>query len=176
MRSPYRRFLDKVVAVQRHPEMTPCLEWTGGVRSSRDGYGVFQDGGSWLAHRWVYCHLFGDTELEVHHECENKRCVNPFHLEALTRLDHRKEHASEVCVNGHPFDSRAGNQRTCRMCRNAANQRYKDRSRGDRPKQRRLTASEIQEIRQARLSGEMVKDIAARFGVSRVTVRHHAPA
>lgn len=171
MRDPERRFWAKTTPVSFRENMTPCLQWVGTTRN-QDGYGSFRFNGElFLAHRWIYQRLFGETELEIHHECENKKCVNPGHLDAKTRTEHRAEHVRTHCVNGHPFDSRVEKQQICRTCRNAANQRYKDRLRGDRPKQRRLSDEDRLEIARLRADGKLLRDIATQLHTSTTTVK-----
>lgn len=153
--------------------MTPCVEWTGGSRNPERGYGVFMvDGQAWQAHRWIYVETFGETDLDIHHVCENKRCVNPMHLEAKTKLEHRAEHLPDQCAMGHPFSGVTSGQRVCRICRSEASQRYKDRLRGPRPKQRRLSDVEAGAIRLKRTAGGMVKDLAIEYGVSTTTIKN----
>ena len=70
-----------------------CWIWEGIVLGS--GYGVMiVQGTATLAHRWSYqhhnCKLSDD--LEIHHQCAEKRCVNPSHLKALTREEHEMAH------------------------------------------------------------------------------------
>jgi HNH endonuclease len=71
-----------------------CLLWTG----AKDGKGYGNVGrmasGShknWIVHRLVYELVHGPIHrrLDVHHICERKDCVNPDHLEALTRIEHQ---------------------------------------------------------------------------------------
>lgn len=47
------------------------------------------------AHRWFYETLVGpiETDLHLHHTCENPGCVNPEHLVPLTPAEHNQEHA-----------------------------------------------------------------------------------
>jgi len=101
-------------------------------------------GRSQYAYRVVYELLIGPIPPEhvAHHVCEHEWCVNPWHLEILTRSAHRKIHgfpeggranaAKTHCAQGHPFDAdntiwqlqkRAGRnpsmRRLCRECKNA---------------------------------------------------------
>lgn len=65
---------------------TGCLEWTG-AKYGNSRYGVFWHGKGWMAvHRWVYAYFYGPIPvgLEIDHLCQNTRCVNPYHLEAVT--------------------------------------------------------------------------------------------
>lgn len=59
-----------------------CWEWMGG--KSGGGYGVFDHK---KVHIWAYEHLVGvrPEGLDLDHLCRNKVCVNPDHLEPVTR-------------------------------------------------------------------------------------------
>lgn len=65
---------------------TGCWNFTGSV--SKDGYGRRSfDGKMTTAHRSVYEQLRGPIPdgLDLDHLCRNRRCVNPDHLEPVTR-------------------------------------------------------------------------------------------
>lgn len=71
-----------------------CWEW---LRASNGaGYGtVYLRGGESLAHRASYVAAYGpipDDRNHIHHRCENKLCVNPLHLEALSSSEHKSLH------------------------------------------------------------------------------------
>ena len=71
-----------------------CWPWRG-ARISATGYGFVGHGRDRVvAHRWVYERLIGPIPegADLHHRCENKICVNPDHLEPLTRSEHMKRH------------------------------------------------------------------------------------
>ena len=69
-----------------------CWEWTGtrnGVGYGRLGIGSRTDSSARMvyAHRFAYEHLVGPipSELESDHLCRNRACVNPLHIEPVTR-------------------------------------------------------------------------------------------
>lgn len=65
-----------------------CWTWTAGV--DRQGYGRFRlgpQGKSVPAHRWLYQHVLGPTDLCILHRCDNPRCVRLSHLFAGTRTE-----------------------------------------------------------------------------------------
>jgi hypothetical protein len=71
---------------------TPCWLWTGPI--DVQGYGK-HGGRSQVAHKAVYESIRGTVQrgLFLHHKCEQKSCVNPDHLEPLSRSEHMREHA-----------------------------------------------------------------------------------
>lgn len=67
-------------------EATGCWNWIAAVRPN--GYAVFWKNSRVLsAHRVVYETLVGPIPegLDLDHLCRNRRCVNPRHLEPVTR-------------------------------------------------------------------------------------------
>lgn len=62
----------------------PCWRWTGMTTGTRRVYGIYC---SHRAHRVVYEALIGPIPkgLQLDHLCRNTRCVNPEHLEPVTR-------------------------------------------------------------------------------------------
>lgn len=84
-----------------------CWEWRG---SKSEGYGKIAMGHARpkFAHRVVYEHFVGPipTDYEVDHLCRNRGCVNPEHLEAVTRSENRKRAHAPVRLLA----------RTCPLC------------------------------------------------------------
>lgn len=130
-------------------ESSGCWEWTGCLSST--GYGSFgpgingKKGKTASAHRWSYEHHKGSIPpgLELDHLCRNRKCVNPEHLEAVTRKTNtlRGEsmagrHAKQTaCIHGHPFNEANTYRppRGGRMCRTCI--RLRETSRGRRGRQ-----------------------------------------
>ena len=65
-----------------------CWNWKGYI--APNGYGkVFWRGRMWVAHRIIYAVLIEEVRLgmDLDHLCRNRRCVNPGHLEPVSRSE-----------------------------------------------------------------------------------------
>lgn len=72
---------------------TGCWNWNLSV--DEGGYGHASVNGKKVrSHVEAYVRTYGPVPdgHEVHHKCENRKCVNPNHLEALKKADHLREH------------------------------------------------------------------------------------
>ena len=110
-----------------------CWLWTGVV--AWNGYGSFQNrrGLSRIAHRAVYQTLVGPIPdgLDLDHLCRVRSCVNPSHLDPVTRSENlrrspltgKRSENIPCCKRGHEFTpentmgrkDRPG-RRICRLC------------------------------------------------------------
>ena len=153
---------------------TGCWVWQRSVRG--DGYGQL-----WLVgDRRPLAHRYG---LQLDHLCRNRGCVNPAHLEPVTRKENvlrgvgfaaqnaRKTH----CPRGHEYDEantylRPG--RGSRHCRTCDREKRRE-QRAAMPKKprkrqyvingRKLTRAQAEEIRD---STGTCREVGDRFGVS----------
>jgi hypothetical protein len=119
-----------------------CWVWTGAL--STGGYGMFRkDGKTYQAHRLSY-ELYKDrisTRLEIDHLCRVRCCVNPDHLEPVTKkvnaergisgmLSRQRQLAKTHCPQGHLYDIkntyiRPNGGRGCKQCLLAASNKYR---------------------------------------------------
>ena len=96
-RPPVKKGKKRMTAIERFyravNKTTTCWIWS--AHSDRNGYGLFFNGRTILAHRYSYQIHKGPipSGSELHHTCENKSCVNPDHLTCVTRLEHKQLHA-----------------------------------------------------------------------------------
>lgn len=142
IRSQEERFWAKVD--RRGPR--ECWLWTGALNEA--GYGVLRPAGQRSgpgvkAHR--YSAELAGMQIDgkfVLHSCDTPACVNPAHLRPGTAADN---------------------------CRDMFERRREPR--GER-RSKNLTDAKVIEIRQRRAAGEMQKDLAAEFGVSRTNIHH----
>lgn len=107
---------------ERCPDLGPCWLWTAGLQK---GYGMFASHVIG-AHVWAYTTLVGPIPkgLELDHLCYVRACVNPAHLEPVTKRENilrgesfAAKHARKThCKNGHPFAGENLIIKDCRRC------------------------------------------------------------
>jgi hypothetical protein len=99
------------------------------IRSDKDFRTTFWiDGKSVLAYRWIYEQVYGALASgeQLHHTCENARCVNPLHLQLMgDQRTHKKEHRWTHCKQGHEmkgdnvYVAPKTGDRSCAICKKA---------------------------------------------------------
>lgn len=107
-----------------------CWLWNG--RKTNGGYGVFSFNNNVIrAHRFSY-ELFKNeipVNLDLDHLCRNTKCVNPQHLEPVSKYENQKRSPitnmnKTHCPQGHEYSSdnlyvSPKGFRFCRICKNA---------------------------------------------------------
>lgn len=166
-----------------------CWGWSG--CKTKKGYGQIGAGGRrgkvLYAHRVAYMLHKGDIPdgLDVCHECDNPSCVNPDHLFVGTRKVNMEDAAKKGRMSSGPRHQRIMKRVAARGDRNGSRTRPDRVPRGDNhPFRRRpeivprgekqgnakLSDVQAQEILDRVMDGELQKDLATEFCVSRATV------
>lgn len=142
-----QRTMDNVFWTRVEKIETGCWIWTG--RTNPKGYGVHNGKRQKLAngrlqsrfaHRIAYESVNGPVPVgfETDHLCRNRRCVNPDHLEAVTREENWRRgncvssvnSRKTVCKRGHALDEAntyfygPNETRHCRACTKIRNAEY----------------------------------------------------
>jgi hypothetical protein len=141
-------FLDRFEAKFSPEPNSGCWLWFGAVSN---GYGYFSiDSKRDLAHRVAYRLYNGSIPdgLELDHLCRMRCCVNPDHLEPVTRGENirrgltgetarQRQLMKTHCPQGHPFSGEnlyisPSGGRACRICFREKGARYRARKRQER--------------------------------------------
>ncbi|HEY6021612.1 MAG TPA: HNH endonuclease signature motif containing protein [Candidatus Paceibacterota bacterium] len=115
---------------KRSPE--ECWPWL--ASTSDAGYGAFSVGKRYInAHRFAYESIIGPIPdgLTLDHRCRNRACVNPAHLEPVSRGENTlrgktitaANRAKTHCPKGHEYTPENtynwSNRRVCKTCHKA---------------------------------------------------------
>lgn len=76
------------IEVEPGPALTGCWQWLKAVKDA--GYAVAEiNGRMHRMHRTAFVSFRGEipTGLDLDHLCRNRSCVNPWHLEPVTRSE-----------------------------------------------------------------------------------------
>lgn len=115
-----------------------CWVWTGALQ--RDGYAHFGlNGNTRSSHRYAYEQLIGPIPkgLDLLHRCDNRACVNPWHMWPGTHAENMRDAADKGRL-----------------------------PRGERNRHAKLTAKTVREIRRLRAAGWTHAAIGKRHGVT----------
>jgi hypothetical protein len=110
------------------PAANGCRIWIGNCLPR--GYPLMGKGGhgngTMYAHRTAYELKNGPIPkgFDIHHKCENVRCINPKHMELVEHAQHKRKHHNPIaCPKGHEFTAentfyrKDNGIRGCRQCR-----------------------------------------------------------
>lgn len=101
-------YVDKLGPIGRYrPELGPCWLWTSTLTD--DGYSkVSWNGRQRSAHRLSYELRHGAIPkgLEIDHLCMVRHCVNPAHLEAVTKAENNRR--ARLAASGHVIGHKDG--------------------------------------------------------------------
>lgn len=136
-KTAYKRYSDPWEAFMARVDVghpLGCWLWTGGRTST--GYGSMRVYGKPMkSHRFVFERLRGPVPegLDLDHLCRVPLCVNPDHLEPVTRstntrrgvlaeVNRARRAVVQECPQGHPYDEEntyrsPRGDRQCRACR-----------------------------------------------------------
>lgn len=115
-----------------------CWIWQGAKDSTGYGYVGRNQTGSRSVHRVMYIIKYGmvPKELDLDHKCRSKHCINPDHLEPVTRSEnlrrgYKARGELKACHRGHPYVEGSyydyGRGKMCKEClRVAERRRYRE--------------------------------------------------
>lgn len=131
------------LALYSKPTASGCCEWQAYKKDT--GYGLVRVGGRTMqAHRASYECLVGPipSGMEIDHLCRNRSCINPRHLEPVTKRENQMRgmapgiliYKSGKCAAGHQMSGSnlyisPNGKRGCRQCMRSATRRYNEKKR-----------------------------------------------
>lgn len=143
-----RNFFRKIqVSTVNFHKGVPCWEWTAVTTSGgygQTGYNRRMHHAHRIAYAWLVepipCDPLRNSLLVVDHQCNNRRCVNPIHLQLITCRENTLRGSANAALNvlkikcpyGHPYDEEntyydGRGKRECRLCRKRHSQQARAR-------------------------------------------------
>src|SRR5262249_5580793 len=133
MKTAWDRFIPKVEITEG------CWNWLA-AKGGRQGHAIFVDENDKhaSAYRWLWEQMYGPLpkDIELDHLCRNPSCVNPDHLEPVTRKTNQRRgfgfaglrSRQTHCIRGHEFNAEnthiaANGTRHCKPCNRLGNRR-----------------------------------------------------
>lgn len=137
----FEKSINKTSGIYGEDNQYPTECWIWLKHKDTSGYGrIYWKEKEIGAHCFSYIFYIGDIPInfEIDHLCRRRDCVNPDHLEAVTKqINIRRgkgpaaKHAKQThCYNGHEFNEKnsrlEGGRRRCKICKKQYDKGYRN--------------------------------------------------
>lgn len=108
-----------------------CWEWTGKPNSQGRAHFTANGNPNTLVYRWAYEYHIAEIPkgLTLDHLCENKICVNPYHMDPVPIGVNNFRRRLKACRRGHPRSERS--KYGCKPCHLINQNAYLSRVKGE---------------------------------------------